>query len=214
MRITYRWNKEPGPRLQGSRDLDHLKVQAPCIVRNPSGGFRLFYTAVGPAKPYPSCQGYILSAVSDDGLVFRTEPGIRVAPQPALPHMSLRVIAPTITICNEGGWRMYFESRGAANLPTVICSAISSDMIHWEHEEGIRLQGLGGFGGPRYLSPLLRRIGPCGAVTGTFAGAPQLSPPSSLVQIQAPTQRLAFSSFTRAKPEPQPATSSGLRRRA
>ncbi len=151
MSFIRRWRKEPGARLHGSRVLDHSKVQAPCIVRVPNGGFRLFYTAVGSAKPFPACQGYILSAVSEDGLMFRTEPGIRLAPQPALPHMSLRVIAPTITNCAADRWRMYFESRGPADRPTVICSAVSSDMLQWELEEGIRLQNLGGVGGPRYL---------------------------------------------------------------
>jgi hypothetical protein len=46
---------------------------------------------------------------------------------------------------------MYFESRGPADQPTVICSAVSSDMLDWEHEDGIRLQSFGGVGGPRYL---------------------------------------------------------------
>ena len=151
MALTDHWRKEAGSRLQGSRPLDIAKLQAPCIVPIPGGGFRLFYTAVGPAKPYPTCQDYILSAISDDGLVFRTEPGIRLAPQPAVPHMSRRVIAPTVTPCADDHWRMYFESRGPATEPTVICSAISADMLHWEHEEGIRLQGFDGVGGPRYL---------------------------------------------------------------
>ncbi len=151
MGITNRWHKEPGTRLEGSRNLDSSKLQAPGVVRIPSGGFRLFYTAVGPAKPYRYCQGYILSAVSDDGLIFRTEPGIRLEPQPELAHMSLRIIAPSVTLCDNGVWRMYFESRGSASEPNVICSAVSSDMLHWEHEDGIRLQGFEGLGGPRYI---------------------------------------------------------------
>lgn len=149
---TCRWRKEPGARLEGSRPLDCLKVQAPCCVRVPGEGYRLFYTAIGPAKPFADCQGYILSAVSEDGLDFRTEPGIRLAPQPAMPHMSLRVLAPTITCCEDGRWRMYFESRGSAAQPTVICSAVSSDLLRWEHEDGIRLQGFNGIGGPRHVS--------------------------------------------------------------
>lgn len=151
MSVTQLWRKEPGARLQGSRPLDNAKLQAPCIVRVPNGGFRLFYTAVGSVKPFPACQGYILSAVSDDGLLFRTEPGIRLAPRPLLPHMSLRVIAPSITQCADGRWRMYFESRGPADRPTVICSAISSDLLAWELEDGIRLQNLEGVGAPRYV---------------------------------------------------------------
>lgn len=145
------WQKEADPRVEGSRPLDRSKVQAPCIVRTPSDGFRLYYTAVGPAKPYPACQGYILSAVSDDGLTFRKERGIRLAPQPTLPYNALRVLAPTITEYTPGRWRMYVESRGPADRPTVICSAVSSDMLTWELEEGIRLGSPGGVGSPRFL---------------------------------------------------------------
>lgn len=146
-----RWRKEAGPRVEGSQPLDISKVQAPCIVHNPSGGYRLFYTAIGPAKPYAVCQGYILSAVSDDGLVFRKEPGIRLAPDPSLSHVSLRVLAPSITPTGGDQWRMYFEARGPADSPTVICSAVSSDMLDWEMEDGIRLRGPGDTRGPRYL---------------------------------------------------------------
>ncbi len=116
MGLTHHWVKEAGPRLQGSRPLDDAKVQAPGIVRCPEGGFRLFYTAVGTGKPFGACQGYILSAVSDDGLQFQPELGIRVGPRQDLPHMSLRILAPSVVTCH-GGWRMYFEARGTADRP-------------------------------------------------------------------------------------------------
>jgi hypothetical protein len=151
--IRNSWSKEPGSRIEGSRDLDISKLQAPCIVHIPTGGYRLFYTAVGPAKPFRNCQGYILSAVSEDGLVFHKEPGIRLAPQPELAHMSLRIIAPSVAQQDNGLWRIYFEARGPADMPTVICSAVSTDMLHWEHEEGIRFQlhGVGDVRSPRYI---------------------------------------------------------------
>jgi len=143
------WRKEAGARIEGSRDLDRSKVQAPCIVRAPEGGYRLFYTAVGPGKPFTDCQGYVLSAVSPDGLRFEPEPGIRVAPDPALAHMALRVLAPSLTQLPDGRWRMYFEGRGRADRPTVIGSAISDDQVDWTVEPGIRLDG--GVGAPRFL---------------------------------------------------------------
>lgn len=152
MGVINRWRVEQGPRLQGSRDLDSSKLQAPGIARTPAGGYRLFYTGVGPSKPFPDCQGYILSAVSDDGLTFAKEPGIRLAPQPEIPHRSLRVLAPTVASCGDGRWRMYVEARGPADRQTVICSAISTDMLHWEWEGGIRFQGPDNVGGPRYLA--------------------------------------------------------------
>lgn len=143
------WRKDAGARIEGSRALDRSKVQAPGIVRAPEGGYRLFYTAVGPGKPFADCQGYILSAVSQDGLRFEPEPGIRVAPDPALAHMSLRVLAPSLTQLPDGRWRMYFEGRGRADRPTVICSAISDDQLDWTVEPGIRLDG--DVGAPRFL---------------------------------------------------------------
>jgi hypothetical protein len=142
------WHKEPGVRLEGTRDLDRSKVQAPCIMRASRGGYRLFYTAVGPGKPFADCQGYILSAVSQDGLAFTPEPGIRVAPQPGLGHLSLRALAPSV-VAVPGGWRMYFEARGPAERPTVICSALSEDQLAWRLEAGIRLAARANVGAPR-----------------------------------------------------------------
>ena len=152
MAIEHRWIKEPGFRVRGTRALDQSKVQAPGVVRRPGGGFRLFYTGIGPGKPFPECQGYILSAVSDDGITFGKEPGIRVAPQPAVPHMSRRVLAPSVAQFAADRWRMYFEARGPADEPTAICSAVSDDLLSWEHEDGIRLTSEHGVGAPRYLA--------------------------------------------------------------
>ena len=148
----HRWRKEAGVRVQGSRPLDQLKVQAPCAVRAPDGGYRLFYTAIGPGKPYANCQGYILSAYSRDGLQFELEPGIRMAPEPGVPHIALRVLAPSVARIDDGRWRMHFEARGTADRPTVICSATSNDLLSWTPEEGVRVQGFDRVGGPRYVS--------------------------------------------------------------
>jgi hypothetical protein len=35
------WAREPGARLRGSRGLDSSKLQSPCIVPRPEGGWRL-----------------------------------------------------------------------------------------------------------------------------------------------------------------------------
>ena len=145
------WTKEPGPRVAGDRPLDASKVQAPGVVALPGGGYRLFYTGVGPGRPFAAAQGYILSAVSDDGLRFTKEPGIRVGPDPAVPERSRRTLAPTVARLDDGRWRMYFESRGTPDRPTVIASAISDDLLDWTVEPGVRLAGDSDVGGPRYL---------------------------------------------------------------
>ena len=150
MKRVLAWRKEPGVRVTGSRGLDRFKVQAPGVVALPGGGCRLFYTAVGPDKPFADCQGCILSAVSDDGLTFAVEPGIRVAPDPARPELSLRALAPSVTPI-DGGWRMYFEGRGPADRPTVIASAVSADLLRWQVEPGLRVAGSERCGAPRFL---------------------------------------------------------------
>jgi len=38
-----------------------------------------------------------------------------------------------------------------ADQPTVICSAVSEDMLNWQYEEGVRLQTSDKVGGPRFL---------------------------------------------------------------
>ncbi len=151
MTLPLDWVIEEGPRLEGTRALDRLKVQAPGITRAPDGRFRLFFTGIGPAKPFLDCQGYILSATSSDGLTFTPEPGIRLAPDPALPQLALRLLAPSISSVPTGGWRMYFEARGVAGMPTAIMSAFSRDQLHWTLEPGTRLTAPGGVGAPRFL---------------------------------------------------------------
>ena len=149
--MVLRWRKEPGARIEGQRDLDRSKVQAPAIVRTPDGRYRLFYTAVGPGKPFADCQGYILSAVSDDGLQFAPEPGIRMAPDPTRQrHVAACPRAVGRGVTRRGGWRMYFEARGTADAATTIRSAQSSDQIHWTIEPGVRLATTGGVGAPRF----------------------------------------------------------------
>lgn len=151
MALPQRWMKEPGARLEGTRDLDRSKVQAPCIVRAPDGRFRLFYTAVGPGKPFADCQGYILSAVSTDGVNFIAEAAIGIAPDQGMAQRSLRVLAPSVAALPGGGWRMYFEARGPADIPTAIMSAVSDDQLNWRVEPGVRMSAPGGVGAPRFL---------------------------------------------------------------
>ncbi len=146
------WRVDPGWRVAGSRPVDRSKVQAPGIVRLPDGRWRLFYTAVGPERPFPQSQGELFSAVSTDGLDFTLEDGYRLAPNPDVTWMRRRVLAPTITHLPDGLWRMYFEARGTVDRPTVIASATSPDLLAWTVDDGIRLEGDSDVGGPRYVA--------------------------------------------------------------
>lgn len=72
-----RWEREGGVRVSGDRPLDAGKVQAPGVVRcHHAGvdGWRLFYTAVGPGRPFDSCQGYLSNElVAGPPLSFASE---------------------------------------------------------------------------------------------------------------------------------------------
>ena len=127
------WVREPGARIRPDRALDAGKVQAPGAVACPGGGWRLYYTAIGPGGPFEDCQGYILSAFSEDGLHFRKEEGIRLAPRPDVPHGSVRLLAPSVVPAHHPtrpapapGWRMFVESRGTADRPTVITRSVAA----------------------------------------------------------------------------------------
>ncbi len=87
-----------------------------------------------------------MSAFSTDGLTFEKDPGIRLAPRPGVAYGSRRLLAPAVVRATHprnrrSGFRMYVESRGEADVPTVVTSAWSTDLLHWTHEDGIRLQG-------------------------------------------------------------------------
>jgi len=75
----------------------------------------------------------ILSAVSEDGLVWRREPGVRVDVGGL--HHSRQVYQPAVVPLG-GGFRMYYRAGG---YRSVIVSAFSKDGITWEEEQGIRV---------------------------------------------------------------------------
>ena len=143
------WVKDPEVSIELDTSLDSQGILTPNVLRLPQGGFRMYYTGIGPARPVQESQGYILSASSDDGISWRKEPGIRMDVHE--PHATLRVLCPDVIPLPDGRWRMYFEAR-TPNRPTVILSAVSDDGLRWQREPGIRVQSSEwSFGSPRCL---------------------------------------------------------------
>lgn len=106
------WIKESGVRVKGG---------VPYITARPEGGYRLYY-----CKP----EG-IFSAVSDDGLTFIEEAGVRVSGG----------CDPSIVPLDGGGYRMYYKLEVDPNTH-VIHSAVSQDGLTWD-KEGLRFQNMG-----------------------------------------------------------------------
>ena len=96
----------------------------------------MYYTGFGPGRTIDASYGYILSAVSKDGLNWSKEPGIRIDVHG--PNATHQVLCPDVIPLPDGRWRMYFEAR-VGDRPTAILSAVSTDGLQWEPEEGVRI---------------------------------------------------------------------------
>ena len=106
----------------------------PRVVAIPGGGLRLFYTSTNGIK----------SAVSTDGLTFTVEPGFRITAEAA--GFSNTTVAATsgatVTTLPDGRFRMYFSDLPRPGDPPgqhLVKSAVSTDMLAWTVEAGVRI---------------------------------------------------------------------------
>ena len=147
------WNKDAWIAIDLDSPLDSERILTPNVIRLPGGGYRLYYTGLGPARTAPDCIGYILSASSRDAVTWVKDPGVRVDVFP--PHAALWTLCPDVIPLPDGRYRMYFEAR-SPDQPTVILSAVSDDGLAFTVEPGIRVgDGRWSYGTPRclYIEP-------------------------------------------------------------
>lgn len=103
----------------------------PAIVRLPDGRWRLYYQFNDPV----SAQTGIGSAVSEDGLVFSQEEGLRLVSDESLEGAAIR--HPCVVGLDEGGFRMYYDTAPATGAYR-IWSAYSADGLSFSRE-GLRV---------------------------------------------------------------------------
>lgn len=106
----------------------------PRVLAIPGGGGRMFFTSGNGIK----------SATSTDGLAFTAEPGFRVTAEAA--GFSDTTVAATsgatVVTLEDGRYRMYFSDLPRPGDPPGrhrVKSAVSTDMLTWRVEEGIRV---------------------------------------------------------------------------
>ena len=148
-----RWAKDAQIAIDLDTPLDSDKVLTPNVIRLPGGGFRIYYTGLGPGRSVGDAAGYILSARSHDAVSWVKDPGVRVDLYP--PHAALRTLCPDVIPLADGGYRMYFEAR-SRDRPTVILSALSDDGLDFQPEAGVRFgDDSWSYGTPRclYIGP-------------------------------------------------------------
>ncbi|MDP2730187.1 MAG: hypothetical protein Q8O55_06880 [Dehalococcoidales bacterium] len=119
----FAWTVDPGNRLEDAT--------VPNIHRPEDGRFRMYYG--GP--------GGILSAISDDGLTFTKEPGVRV-PSGSMGTSEAIASDPSVVVLKDGRVRLYYKGATGPGGPGQsvhrIFSAVSTDGLSFE-KEGIRI---------------------------------------------------------------------------
>ena len=148
------WEQEPGIRLTGA-STSYGAPRCLYLESDPATDgprFRLYASA----SPYPDAvpppgaftNHNIVSAVSDDGLAFELEPGIRVVQERDLESYS--VYAPEVLRLGSGSYRMYYAGWVAApEVPAGskyhgrVFSAFSQDGLQWVKDPGICLDNGG-----------------------------------------------------------------------
>ena len=132
------WQKEKGAHLEVSDVDDSDRILCPEVIPLPDGRYRMYWenkTVAGPTV--------ILSAVSDDGMVWSQEPGVRFGDDQGdygLSKVHLR------RVCR--GWSVEVPACTSISTPTIlppeagesgIISAMSDDGLHFEREPGVRI---------------------------------------------------------------------------
>ena len=122
-KIDFVWTVEPGTRLEDA--------SVPYVHRLEDGRFRIYYG--GP--------GGILSAISDGGLTFHKESGVRI-PSGSLGSPEAIASDSALIMLPDGRFRMYYKGATGGGGPGesvhVILSAVSTDGLTFE-KEGIRI---------------------------------------------------------------------------
>ena len=154
---------DPLPEAQWPRDARRTGicgVVSPRIVALPQGGYRMYYSQILPRPGFPAgANDYdhsatrILSAISEDGMKWTPEPGVRLSPQEGGAGDYRVVSSEVVPIGDGSAFRMYYECcSGPQSVTNSIRSAISTDGLKWTQEPGTRLETPGhNYAAPRLI---------------------------------------------------------------
>ncbi len=129
------WQRE-GLRIYMHAPYASKSALCPDVIPLPDGRYRMYYEGRRVEGPT-----VVLSAVSEDGLNWELEPGLRFGSE------ELSYGAPRCLYIESGdglALRMYFHQfahprRRDADAPNHIISAVSEDGLHFEQEPGVRI---------------------------------------------------------------------------
>ena len=122
------WEPEPGIRFGD----DELSYGAPRCLYSQTEDSQLyrmyFHQQTYPMTSAPDAPNVIISAISEDGLHFEREPGVRITKETK--RESSNVYAPDVIRLRDGSFRMYYAGVSVETSGGVF-TAISQDGLTW-----------------------------------------------------------------------------------
>ena len=143
------WTKDPEIAVNSDDPDDDSRTITPTVIKVPGGGYRMYYTGLGPNPDIGMMGEAFLSAFSHDGATWQKEKGAHLEVSDV--DDSDRILCPEVIPLPDGRYRMYWENKTVAG-PTVILSAVSDDGMVWSQEPGVRFgDDQGDYGSPRCI---------------------------------------------------------------
>jgi hypothetical protein len=121
-RFPLTWRQEPGLRIPNRPGRE---VLAPETVVLPGGRLRMYFNVMTRG---------VASALSDDGLAFTDEPGLRLTSQRVPGALDFDVGHCWLIELPDGGFRMFYGSNSGIDTPARMKSAVSSDLLSFRDE--------------------------------------------------------------------------------
>ena len=133
--------EEPGVRIKTGwhNDIDRDNVGASTTMRLSDGRFRMYYRAgIEDAVYFNDIKTVILSAISDDGLIWEAESGVRIDPQDWVSHHTTTntryVDGPEVVLTDTGLVKLYFWGVG---IGIGVCLAESKDGLNFKEVQEV-----------------------------------------------------------------------------
>ena len=133
--------EEPGVRIKTGwhNDIDRDNVGASTTMRLSDGRFRMYYRAgIEDAVYFNGIKTVILSAISDDGLIWEAESGVRIDPQDWVSHHTTTntryVDGPEVVLTDTGLVKLYFWGVG---IGLGVCLAESKDGLNFKEVQEV-----------------------------------------------------------------------------
>ena len=148
------WSREAGIRFA----VEDAVCGSPRCLPLEDGRWRLYCHEypTAPAAAGIHTSNHVISAISDNGLDFGREPGVRIAQETELEAYS--VYAVEVLRLGDGSYRLYYAGWSRDPVEGRIFSARSVDGLNWVKDEGICLDKGGPHQSQKVSEPCVVRL--------------------------------------------------------